>query len=458
MSARTCLTIVLAAGEGTRMRASRPKVLHAIGGRSLIAHVLASAGTVGGAQAVVVGPAQGADQQAVVAAVKAVMPSAELFVQGDRRGTAHAVLAAKPALARGADDVLVVFADTPLVTPQTLARLRGALGQRAAVAVLGFRPADPTGYGRLIVGPDGGPDGGLLAIREEKDATAQERAIGLCNAGLMALRGDVALAILERIGDDNAKREFYLTDAVAVARGLGLAAVVLETEEDEVRGVNTQAQLAEAEAVLQRRLRAAAHYAGVAMVAPETVHLSADTRLGRDVVIEPYVVFGPGVTVEDGAVIRSFSHLEGATVGRGARVGPFARLRPGARLEADVHVGNFVEVKEARLAAGAKANHLAYIGDASVGEGSNIGAGAITCNYDGAAKHRTEIGKAVFIGSNAAMVAPVRIGDGAYVGTGSVITSDVPADALALGRGRQVNKEGWARRLRSLAGAGRKAP
>jgi bifunctional UDP-N-acetylglucosamine pyrophosphorylase/glucosamine-1-phosphate N-acetyltransferase len=450
MNARTCLTIVLAAGEGTRMRASRPKVLHAIGGRSLIAHVLAAAGTAGGAQAVVVGPAQ----EAVVAAVKAAMPGADLFVQAERRGTAHAVLAAKQALARGADDVLVVFADTPLITPQTLTRLRGAVAQGAAVAVLGFRPADPTGYGRLIVGPDGG----LLAIREEKDANAQERAIGLCNAGLMALRGDTALAILERIGDDNAKREFYLTDAVAIARGLGLATAALETEEDEVRGVNTQAQLAEAEAVLQRRLRAAAHDAGVAMAAPETVHLSADTRLGRDVVIEPYVVFGPGVTVEDGAVIRSFSHLEGATVGRGARVGPFARLRPGARLEADVHVGNFVEVKEARLAAGAKANHLAYIGDANVGEGSNIGAGAITCNYDGAAKHRTEIGKGVFIGSNSAMVAPVRIGDGAYVGTGSVITSDVPADALALGRSRQVNKEGWARRLRSLIGAGRKAP
>jgi bifunctional UDP-N-acetylglucosamine pyrophosphorylase/glucosamine-1-phosphate N-acetyltransferase len=450
MSARTCLTIVLAAGEGTRMRASRPKVLHAIGGRSLIAHVLAAAGGDGGAQAVVVGPGQGA----VVAAVKAATPGAELFVQNERRGTAHAVLAAKPALARSANDVLIVFADTPLVTPQTLARLRGALAQGAAVAVLGFRPADPTGYGRLIVAPDGG----LLAIREEKDATAQERAIGLCNAGLMALRGDTALAILERIGDDNAKHEFYLTDAVAIARGLGLATAALETEEDEVRGVNTQAQLAEAEAVLQRRLRAAAHDAGVAMAAPETVHLSADTRLGRDVVIEPYVVFGPGVTVEDGAVIRSFSHLEGATIGRGARVGPFARLRPGARLEADVHVGNFVEVKEARLAAGAKANHLAYIGDASVGEGSNIGAGAITCNYDGAAKHRTEIGKGVFIGSNAAMVAPVRIGDGAYVGTGSVITSDVPADALALGRSRQVNKEGWARRLRSLLSAGRKAP
>ena len=454
MSARTCLTIVLAAGEGTRMRASRPKVLHAIGGRSLIAHVLAAAGAVGGAQAVVVGPGQGADQQAVVAAVKAAMPSAELFVQGERRGTAHAVLAARPALARGADDVLVVFADTPLVTSQTLARLRAVLTQGAAVAVLGFRPPDPTGYGRLIAGADGG----LAAIREERDATAEERAVGLCNAGLMALRGDAALAILERIGDDNAKHEFYLTDAVAVARGLGWAAVALETGEDEVRGVNTQAQLAEAEEVLQRRLRAAAHDAGVSMVAPQTVHLSADTRLGRDVVIEPYVVFGPGVTVEDGAVIRSFSHLEGATVGRGARVGPFARLRPGARLDADVHVGNFVEVKEARLAAGAKANHLAYIGDASVGEGTNIGAGAITCNYDGAAKHRTEIGNGVFIGSNAALVAPVRIGDGAYVGTGSVITTDVPADALALGRGRQVNKEGWAARLRRVVGAGRKLP
>ncbi len=350
MSARTCLTIVLAAGEGTRMRASRPKVLHAIGGRSLIGHVLAAARSAGGTQAVVVGPAQGADQEAVVAAVKAAAPGAELFVQSERRGTAHAVLAAKPALARGADDILVVFADTPLVTPQTLARLRAALAQGAAVAVLGFRPADPTGYGRLIEGLDGE----LKAIREEKDASAEERAIDLCNAGLMALRGDVALAILERIGDDNAKREFYLTDAVAVARALGLAAVALETEEDEVRGVNTQAQLAEAEAVLQRRLRAAAHDAGVAMVAPETVHLCADTKLGRDVVIEPYVVFGPGVTVEDGAVIRSFSHLEGTTVGRGARVGPFAQLRTGARLETDVHVGNLVEVKEARLDAGGK--------------------------------------------------------------------------------------------------------
>jgi bifunctional UDP-N-acetylglucosamine pyrophosphorylase/glucosamine-1-phosphate N-acetyltransferase len=327
MTARTCLAVVLAAGEGIRMRSSRPKVLHAIGGRTLIAHVLVAVGTTNGRIAVVVGPGQ----EAVVKAVKALMPGAEFYVQQERRGTAHAVLAAKAALARGAEDVVVAFADTPLITPQTIARLRGALVAGAAVAVLGFRPADPAGYGRLVV--DVG--GGLLAIREEKDASPAERAIGLCNSGLMALAGDAAVAILEQIRDDNAKREFYLTDAVAVARAMGLAAVALETDADEVRGVNTQAQLAEADAALQRRLRAAAHEAGVTMVAPETVYLCADTRLGRDVTIEPYVVFGPGVTVGEAALIRSFSYLEGADVGRGAQVGPFARLRPGASLDAD---------------------------------------------------------------------------------------------------------------------------
>jgi bifunctional UDP-N-acetylglucosamine pyrophosphorylase/glucosamine-1-phosphate N-acetyltransferase len=276
MAARTCLTIVLAAGEGTRMRTRRPKVLHLIGGRSLIAHVLATVGEIGGPIAVVVGPGEAT----VVQAVRLAAPAADIFVQNERRGTAHAVLAARAALARGADDVLVVFADTPLITARTLSRLREALADGAdgadgaGVAVLGFRPADPTGYGRLIV--DG--DGRLAAIREEKDASPAERAIGMCNAGLMALRGAVALAILDRIGDDNARAEFYLTDAVAIARDLGLAAVAMETGEDEVRGVNTQAQLAEAEAALQRRLRAAAHEAGVTMVAPETVHLCADTR------------------------------------------------------------------------------------------------------------------------------------------------------------------------------------
>jgi bifunctional UDP-N-acetylglucosamine pyrophosphorylase / glucosamine-1-phosphate N-acetyltransferase len=433
------------------MMSTRPKVLHAIGGRSLIAHVLCAVGVTGGRTAVVVGPGQ----DAVVAAAKALVPGAEFYVQQERRGTAHAVLAARVALAPGtgdvADEVMVAFADTPLITPQTIARLRDALASGASVAVLGFRPADPTGYGRLIVDSDGA----LIAIREEKDASPDERAIGLCNSGLMALAGSTALAILDQIRDDNAKREFYLTDAVAVARAMGLSTVALETHEDEVRGVNTQAQLAEAEAVLQRRLRAAAHTAGVTMVAPETVHLSADTRLGRDVIIEPYVVFGPGVTVEDGAVIRSFSHLEGAHVGRGARVGPFARLRPGATLEADVHVGNFVEVKEARLEQGAKANHLSYIGDARIGAGTNIGAGTITCNYDGYGKHLTEIGKHAFVGSNSSLVAPVRIGDGAYVASGSVITTEVPADALAFGRARQVNKEGMASRLRAMLRVGK---
>jgi bifunctional UDP-N-acetylglucosamine pyrophosphorylase/glucosamine-1-phosphate N-acetyltransferase len=445
---RTCLAVVLAAGEGTRMRSSRPKVLHEIGGRSLIAHALAAASAIAGRTAVVVGPGQ----DAVVKAAKALVPDAAFYVQQERRGTAHAVLAARAALTQGADDVVVAFADTPLVTPQTIMRLRGVLASGAGVAVLGFRPADPTGYGRLIVDHSGA----LTAIREEKDSSAEERTIGLCNSGLMALAGNTAVAILDQIRDDNAKREFYLTDAVAIARAMGLATVALETSEDEVRGVNTQAQLAEAEAVLQQRLRAAAHAAGVTMIAPETVHLSADTQLGRDVVIEPYVVLGPGVTVEDGAVIRSFSHLEGAHVGRDARVGPYARLRPGADLEADVHVGNFVEIKAARLEAGAKANHLSYIGDARVGAGSNIGAGTITCNYDGFGKHLTDIGKGSFIGSNSALVAPVKIGDGAYVASGSVVTHEVPADAVAFGRARQANKEGYASRLRAVLQAGTK--
>jgi bifunctional UDP-N-acetylglucosamine pyrophosphorylase/glucosamine-1-phosphate N-acetyltransferase len=449
MRERTCLTIVLAAGEGTRMRATRPKVLHAIGGFALIAHVLAAVRETDGATAVVTGP--GHDQ--VAAAVAAALPDAKIFVQAERRGTAHAVLAARAALAAGADDILVVFADTPLIRPQTLARLREPLARRKAVAVLGFRPADPTGYGRLVMDGDT-----LLAIREEKDADAAERAIGLCNAGLMALSGEVALKILDRIDDRNAKREFYLTDAVVIARQMGFDAVAIETGEDEVRGINSQAQLAEAEAVLQQRLRAAALEAGVNMVAPETVHLAADTKLGRDVVIEPFVVFGPGVTVEDGAVIRSFSHLEGAHVGKGTTVGPYARLRPGARLGPDVRIGNFVEVKEAEIAAGARANHLSYIGDSQVGAGANIGAGTITCNYDGADKHRTEIGAGAFIGSNSALVAPVRIGDGAYVGSGSVITRDVPADALAIGRGQQVVKQGWAARLRELRQGRKKKP
>jgi len=439
---RTCLTIALAAGEGTRMRSARPKVLHAIAGRSLLAHVLAALDNRAGmTTAVVIGPGQ----DPVAEEIGRLAPGAAIFVQRERRGTAHAVLAARKEIAKGYDDILVVFTDTPLVRPQTLERLRGAVAEGAAVAALGFRAADPAGYGRLLV-----EAGELVAIREEKDASPREREIALCNAGLMALDGKSALKILDAIEDRNAKREYYLSDAVAVARKFRLKAAALETEEDEVRGINTRAQLAEAENVAQQRLRAAALESGVTMVAPETVFLAADTVLGRDVTIEPHVVFGPGVVVEDEAVIHAFSHLEGAHVGKGASVGPFARLRPGTRIGARAKIGNFVEVKASDIEPGAKANHLAYLGDTRVGEGANIGAGTITCNYDGAAKHHTDIGKGAFIGSNSALVAPVKIGDEAYVGSGSVITRDVPAGALALGRGRQVVKEGWTARMRSL--------
>ena len=444
MSGRTCLTIVLAAGEGTRMRSSRPKVLHEVAGRSLLGHVLTAAANT--SIAVVVGPEHGD----VAADARVYAPQAQTFVQAERRGTAHAVLAAKAAIEHGADDIVVVFGDTPLVRPQTLEKLRAALAGGAAVAVLGFRPADPTGYGRLVT--EGSE---LIAIVEHADATEKERAIALCNGGLMAFDGKVALQILQRIGNDNRKAEFYLTDAVKIARDMKRKTVALEVTEDEVSGINTKAQLATTEATMQQRLRQAAFDAGVTLVAPETVHLAADTKLGKDVTIEPYVVFGQGVTVEDGATIRSFSHLAGAHVGRNAIVGPYARLRPGAKLEEGVHIGNFVEVKEATIEAGAKANHLSYIGDARVGAGANIGAGTITCNYDGAAKHRTDIGNGAFIGSNSALVAPVKIGDGAYVGSGSVITKDVPADALAIGRGRQTVKEGWAKRLRELKSLGK---
>jgi bifunctional UDP-N-acetylglucosamine pyrophosphorylase / glucosamine-1-phosphate N-acetyltransferase len=442
MTARTCLAIVLAAGEGTRMRSARPKVLHPLAGRSLLAHVLgtvAQAGVTG--TAIVIGPGE----DAVAAEAKRVAQGAECFVQEERRGTAHAVLAARAAIERQADEILIIYGDTPLVQPASLSRLRAAIADGAAVAVLGFRASDSTGYGRLIV-----DNGELVAIREEADASASERKTAPCNGGTMALAGKTALAILERIGDHNRKHEFYLTDAVEIARGMALSAAAVEVEEDDMRGINTKKQLAEAEAVAQQRLRQAALDAGVTLVAPETVYLCADTKFGRDVVVEPFVVFGEKVTVEDGAVIHSFSHIAGAHIGKGVSVGPFARLRPGTRLGEGARIGNFVEVKEAVVEAGAKANHLTYLGDTSVGANANIGAGTITCNYDGAAKHRTEIGRDAFIGSNAALVAPVKIGDGAYVGSGSVITEDVPADALALGRGRQIIKNDGAKRLRGL--------
>jgi bifunctional UDP-N-acetylglucosamine pyrophosphorylase/glucosamine-1-phosphate N-acetyltransferase len=430
------------------MRSAVPKVLHPVAGRSLLAHVLgAVAAARATAAAVVIGP----DHHAVAAEAKRVLPNAESFVQRSRKGTAHAVMAAEAAIARGSDEILVVYGDTPFVSTGTLKRLRAAIANGAAVAVAGFRPADPSGYGRLIV-----EKGKLIAIREEADASPKERASDLCNGGVMAFAGKPAPAILKRIGNKNRKGEFYLTDAVEIARAMKLDAVAIEVEEDEVRGINTKGQLAEAEAVAQQRLRAAAMEAGVTLVAPETVFLAADTKLGKDVVIEPYVVFGEKVVVEDGATVHSFSHLAGAHVGKGASVGPFARLRPGTSLGEGARIGNFVEVKEAVIAAGAKANHLSYIGDAMVGEGANIGAGTITCNYDGKEKHRTVIGAKAFIGSNSALVAPIKIGEGAYIGSGSVITKDVPPRSLALARGRQVVKEEGAARLKEVRSLGKK--
>jgi bifunctional UDP-N-acetylglucosamine pyrophosphorylase/glucosamine-1-phosphate N-acetyltransferase len=448
MTARSSLTIVLAAGEGTRMRSAMPKVLHPVAGQSLLAHVLAAApGGAGAALAVVIGP----DHAAVEQEIKRLRPDAITFVQRERLGTAHAVLAARDALARGADDLLVAFGDTPLISATTFERLREALKQGAGLAVLGFRAADPTGYGRLLV-----EGGHLAAIREHADASAEERAITLCNAGVMAFDGRRALEILEKIDSANGKGEYYLTDAVAIVRELGLEAVVIETGEDEVRGINTKAQLAEAEQVMQARLRKTALDAGVTMIAPETVYLAADTSFGRDVTIEPFVVIGPGVSIADGAVIHSFSHIVQASIGKNASVGPYARLRPGTSLGEGARIGNFVETKAATLEAGVKVNHLSYIGDAHIGAGANIGAGTITCNYDGFGKHRTEIGAGAFVGTNSSLVAPVKIGNGAYIGSGSVITKDVPDDALAVERSPQTIREGGAKRIRELKSGGKK--
>ncbi len=431
------------------MKSDRPKVLHQVAGRSMLAHVLAAVAEANVESiAVVVGPGR----EDVRDDALRLAPEARVYVQAERRGTAHAVLAAQEALADGFDDLVVLFADTPLVTSGTILALRRALAEGAGVAALGFMAADPFGYGRLIQDESGR----LLAIREEKDATDAERAIRLSNAGLMALDGRRALDWLGRIGAANAKGEYYLTDVIEIAREAGREARVVIAEETEVLGVNDRIQLAQAEAVAQDRLRRAAMAAGVTMIAPETVFLSFDTRLGRDVLIEPHVVIGPGVSISDGAVIHSFSHLEGAQVGAGATIGPYARLRPGATLSEKAKVGNFVEIKNANVAAGAKVNHLTYIGDADIGANANIGAGTITCNYDGFFKYRTEIGENAFIGSNSALVAPVKIGAGAYVGSGSVVTKDVAADALAVARGRQMEKAGWAAAFRA-AQAARKA-
>ena len=442
MTARTSLTVVLAAGEGTRMRSSLPKVLHPVAGQPLLAHVLDAAphGT-GAALAVVIGP----DHKAVADEVKRVRADAATFVQAERLGTAHAVLAARAAIARGADDLLVAFGDTPLISAKTFARLREPLANGAALAVLGFRAADPTGYGRLLLEGDR-----LMAIREHADATEEERKVTLCNAGVMAFDGRRALEILDRIGNANSKAEYYLVDAVEIVREMGLEAVVIETSEDEVRGINDKTQLAEAEAVMQARLRKAALDAGVTLIAPETVFLSADTTFGRDVTIEPFVVIGPGVTIGDGTVIHSFTHMVESSIGKNALIGPYARMRPGTSIGDGAKLGNFVETKASTIEAGAKVNHLSYVGDAHVGAEANLGAGTVTCNYDGFFKHKTTIGEGAFIGTNTSLVAPVKIGKGAYIGSGSVITKDVPDDAMAVERSPQNNREGGAKRYREM--------
>ena len=437
---RTCLAIILAAGESTRMKSAMSKVLHPVAGRPMIAHVVEALESASISEVALV---VGRDADAVSAAAKTGKVTVASFFQKERLGTAHAVLAAREAIARGYDDILVVFGDTPLITAAPLKAARDGLAAGNDVVVIGFRTADPTGYGRLIV-----EDGTLLAIREHKDASEEERRISYCNGGLMAINGRKALDLLDRIGNANAKGEYYLTDLVEIVRGLGGRAIAVEAPEEELTGCNTRAELAYIERLWQQRRRHELMLSGVSMIAPETVFLAWDTELAQDVLVEPNVVFGPGVRVESGAVIHAFSHVEGAHVGTGATVGPFARLRPGADLGAKSKVGNFCEVKKAEIGAGAKVNHLTYIGDAFVGAGSNIGAGTITCNYDGVNKHVTRIGENAFVGSNSSLVAPVTIGDGALVASGSVITQDVPADAVAFGRARQEVKRGRAPVLR----------
>lgn len=431
--------IVLAAGLGTRMKSEVPKAFHRLAGLPMISHLMAILGELPLDRAVVV---IGQGMEGVAGLVK----PHRTVIQKERLGTAHAVSAARQAFKGFAGDVLVMFVDTPLVRPETLTRMLAARRAKPspAVVVLGFRPVDPGAYGRMVVGADGNLD----AIVEAKDATAEQLRIGLCNSGVMAIDGARLWDLLERIGRDNAQGEYYLTDIVAVARQLGLKAAVVEGRADELVGINSRADLAAAEAVVQGRLRAKAMAGGATLIDPATVYLSTDTRLGRDVTVEPNVFFGPGVEIGDDVTIRAFSHIEGATVAPGAIVGPFARLRPGAAIGKNAHIGNFVEVKNAVIEAGAKANHLSYIGDARVGAAANIGAGTITCNYDGFDKHHTDIGAGAFIGSNAALVAPVKIGDGAVIGAGSVITREVAKDALALTRAPHTEIPGWAIRSR----------
>ncbi|OSQ42910.1 bifunctional UDP-N-acetylglucosamine diphosphorylase/glucosamine-1-phosphate N-acetyltransferase GlmU [Thalassospira alkalitolerans] len=436
---RELSVVVLAAGMGTRMKSALPKVMHKVAGKPMVNHVIDTAGKLNTAKTmVVVGP----DMPQLIASVSPY----STFEQTDRLGTAHAVLAAKDALIGLTGNVLVLYADSPLFTAETLKRLVNAreAGDHA-VAVLGFCPDDPTGYGRLITDPN---HGGLIAIVEDKECSDAQRAINFCNSGVMCFRAETMIETLSAIDNQNAKGEYYLTDAVEVACAAGQSCVAVEVDEDETLGVNSRSQLAVAEAIMQERLREAAMENGATLIDPMSVFFSSDTKLGRDVIVEPHVVFGPGVTVGDDVMIKAFSHLESCVVANNADIGPYARLRPGAEIGVGARVGNFVEIKKSVVEDGAKVNHLSYIGDARVGAKANIGAGTITCNYDGYRKYHTDIGAGAFVGSNSALVAPVKIGDGAIIGAGSTITGTVEADALVIERAPRIDKAGWARLFR----------
>ncbi|MCE0504292.1 bifunctional UDP-N-acetylglucosamine diphosphorylase/glucosamine-1-phosphate N-acetyltransferase GlmU [Roseivivax sp. GX 12232] len=433
--------VILAAGKGTRMDSDLPKVLHKIGGAPMLHHAMQAGASLEPERCIVVA---GHGAEAVTKAARDYDPDCEVVIQSEQKGTGHAVAQAEAALADFDGDVIVLYGDTPFISHETLEAMAEARG-RSDVVVLGFEAADPGRYGRLVTNGDH-----LEKIVEFKDATEAERAITLCNSGVLSADRATLFGLIGKTGNDNASGEYYLTDIVALARAENLSATAVTCAEAETLGINSRAELAEAEAAFQARARAVLIGDGVMMQAPDTVFLSFDSVIGRDTEIEPNVVFGPGVTVESGAHIRAFSHLEGAHVSRGAVVGPYARLRPGAELAEDVHVGNFVEIKNASLAEGAKANHLSYLGDAEIGAGANIGAGTITCNYDGVFKHKTSIGAGAFIGSNTMLVAPVSVGDAALTGSGSVITENVPDGALALARARQDTKPGYGKRLMEM--------
>jgi bifunctional UDP-N-acetylglucosamine pyrophosphorylase / glucosamine-1-phosphate N-acetyltransferase len=439
--------VVLAAGMGTRMKSSLPKVLHKVAGRTLLAHVLHAVKPLSPRHVVVVhGP--GAAHEPAKAEAAKIIPGCLFAEQTERKGTGHAVMMAEQALEGFKDTVLVLYGDAPLVRTESLTALLGSISKSNPMAVLGFEAADPTGYGRLLMRGKS-----IRAIREHKDASAKERKIALCNSGIVATGSKHLWSMLHKLKPVNAQGELYLTDVVELMVKAGHKVALATCPEEDVAGVNDRVQLAHVEGVFQKRLRNHAMLNGATLLDPRSVHLCADTKIGSDVTIEPNVVFGQGVMIGDNAEILAHSHIEGATIGKGARVGPFARLRPGAEIGENAHVGNYVEVKKARLGKGAKVNHLTYIGDAEVGAGSNIGAGTITCNYDGFEKHVTKIGENVFVGSNTALVAPVTVGDGANIAAGSVITTDVPADALAMTRAPLTQKEGWAKRYRAIKAA-----